>query len=115
MHRTFERKEDCYERSRYNSWGCDRFTGDAASNPAELISRDTDIAYDAAVSRATIVMIWDKWRERSGTVVVPGHDLPMVLHGTQPRYRGKQQASIRAWFGKDIATLTELDLAVDRD
>lgn len=91
------------------------FTGDAAKNRAELISRDTDMTYDAAISRATIGMIWNKWRERSGTVVVPGHDLPMVLDGNEPRYLGKRKASIRAWFGKDIATLTELDLTGDRD
>lgn len=91
------------------------FTGDAAKNRAELISRDTAMTYDAAVSRATIEMIWAKWRERPGTVVVPGHDLPMVLEGREPRYLGKRKASIRAWFGKDIATLTELDLATDRD
>jgi N-acyl homoserine lactone hydrolase len=86
------------------------FTGDAAKNRAELVSGDTDMTYDAAVSRASISMIWRRWRERPGTVVVPGHDLPMVLVDDRPEYLGRRRAGIRAWFGDDIATLTELDL-----
>ncbi|WNJ91556.1 MBL fold metallo-hydrolase [Bosea sp. 685] len=86
------------------------FTGDAAKNRAELISRDTDMTYDPAVSKATIEMIWSRWCERPGTVVVPGHDLPMILDDDKPRYLGKRTASIRAWFGKDMASQSEIDL-----
>lgn len=87
------------------------FTGDAAKNRAELVSGETDMTYDAAVSRASIALIWRRWRERPGTVVVPGHDLPMVLVDDRPQYLGRRRAGIRAWFGDDMTTLTELDLA----
>lgn len=86
------------------------FTGDAAKNRAELVSRDTDMTYDPAVSRETIEMIWSLWRQRPGTVVVPGHDLPMVLDDGKPRYLGKRVASIRAWFGDDMKTQSIIDL-----
>ncbi|MGL4812965.1 MAG: MBL fold metallo-hydrolase [Beijerinckiaceae bacterium] len=86
------------------------FTGDAAKNRAELVSGDTDMTYDAAISRATIAMIWTLWRERPGTIVVPGHDLPMVLEQDAPRYLGQRKAAIRAWFGNDMTTLTTFDL-----
>lgn len=67
----------------------------AAKNRAELVCGDTDMTYDAAVSRATIEMIRERWRARQGAVVVPGHDLP-----------------IRARFGDGVAALTELDLTM---
>lgn len=86
------------------------FTGDAAKNRAELISRDTDMTYDAAISRKSIEMIWSLWRQRPGTVVVPGHDLPMVLDGDAPRYLGSRRAGIKAWFGQDMAAITEFSL-----
>lgn len=87
------------------------FTGDAAKNRAELISRDTDMTYDPAISRTSIEMIWTLWRKRPGTVVVPGHDLPMVLENDEPRYLARRKAGIKAWLGRDMQTLTEFDLA----
>lgn len=86
------------------------FTGDAAKNRAELLSRETDMTYDAAISRKSIEMIWSLWRARPGTILVPGHDLPMMLDDGSPRYIARRQAGIRAWFGKDMQTLTEFDL-----
>src|SRR5690606_27325481 len=64
------------------------FTGDAAKNRAELVSRETDMTYDPAVSAASIEKIWEVWRRREGTVVVPGHDLPMSLSDGVPRLLG---------------------------
>lgn len=87
------------------------FTGDAAKNRAELISRDTDMTYDAALSRDSIEMIWRLWRQRPGTVLAPGHDLPMVLEDGAPRYIAHRRAGIRAWLGDDMQTLTEFDLS----
>lgn len=90
------------------------FTGDAAKNRAELISHETDMTYDGAISRRSIEMIWQMWRARPGTILVPGHDLPMVLEGDSPRYLGKRAAGIRAWFGKDMQSLTDFDLTSAR-
>jgi N-acyl homoserine lactone hydrolase len=86
------------------------FTGDAATNRAELVSGDTDMTYDPALSRASIEMIWERWRARPDTLLVPGHDLPMVLDDDEPRYVGRRQAAITAWFGRDMRTLTAFDL-----
>ncbi|HEX5508740.1 MAG TPA: MBL fold metallo-hydrolase [Pseudolabrys sp.] len=82
------------------------FTGDAAKNRAELVSRSTDMTYDAAVSKASIEMIWSLWRERPGTIVVPGHDMPMVLENGETKYISKREAVIAAWFGDDMETTT---------
>jgi glyoxylase-like metal-dependent hydrolase (beta-lactamase superfamily II) len=82
------------------------FTGDAAKNRAELVSRTTDMTYDPAISRASIEMIWKLWRERPGTVVVPGHDMPMTQDNGVTSYIGKREAAITAWFGDDMETTT---------
>lgn len=80
------------------------FTGDAAKNCAELVSGTTDMTYDAAVSKASIGSIWKLWRRRPGNIVVPGHDVPMVLENEQTKYIDKRQAAISAWFGDDTET-----------
>ena len=82
------------------------FTGDAAKNRAELVSRTTDMTYDAAVSKASIEMIWKLWRERPDTVVVPGHDMPMVQENGVTKYITKREAAVAAWFGDDMETTT---------
>lgn len=89
------------------------FTGDAAKNRAELISRDTDMTYDAAVSAASIEMIWSHWRRRPGSIVVPGHDVPMVLDNGKPHYIGKRDSAITAWYGDDMETTTLFKLTLD--
>lgn len=92
------------------------FTGDACKNRAELVSRDTDMTYDAAVSRATIDLIWELWRQKPGSVLVPGHDLPMIIEGDQPQYLGTREAAVSAWFGDgmDQTTLISLTGSVAR-
>jgi N-acyl homoserine lactone hydrolase len=90
------------------------FSGDAAKNRAEMLSRAADMSYDPAVTAASIDMIWKLWRSRPGNILVPGHDLPMVLEpdgGT--RYLGEREAAIRSWFGDSIeqTTLIELTMA----
>jgi glyoxylase-like metal-dependent hydrolase (beta-lactamase superfamily II) len=91
------------------------FTGDAAKNRAELVSGDTDMTYDAAVSCASIDMIWQHWRRRPGSIVVPGHDLPMTQESGRPQYLGQREAAITCWYGDDMdrTTLFELTLPVE--
>jgi N-acyl homoserine lactone hydrolase len=86
------------------------FTGDSAKNRAELIAREADMTYDPAVTRTTMEMIWSLWRQRPGTVLVPGHDLPMVLVDGQPTYLGQRDAAIVAWFGDDLEHTTRFEL-----
>ena len=88
------------------------FTGDAAKNRAELVSGDTDMTYDPAISAASIRMIWELWRERPRSVVIPGHDLPMLQEDGVTRYIGRREAAIRAWYGDDMERTTTIDLVV---
>ncbi len=68
------------------------FTGDAAKNRVELLTRAADMTYDASVTAASIEQMWTLWRQRPGTLLVPGHDLPMVLEAGEPVLVGKRQA-----------------------
>ena len=81
-------------------------TGDAAKNRAEILSLEADMTYDPAVSRASMEAIWAMWRARPGTVLVPGHDMPMVLENGRPRYLQGQDAGISAWFGESLDRTT---------
>ena len=88
------------------------FTGDAAKNRAELTCRRADASYDAAVSSKSIAAIWTIWRRRPGSMLVPGHDIPMVQKDGRPEYLGQREAAIKAWFGDDIETTTTIELTV---
>ncbi len=81
-------------------------TGDAAKNRAEILSLEADMTYDPAVSRRSMKRIWAMWRARPGTILLPGHDMPMVLEGGQPRYLREQEAAISAWFGETLDRTT---------
>lgn len=89
------------------------FTGDACKNRAELMSRASDMTYDPALSRASIEAIWAFWSRRPGGILVPGHDLPMVQENGRPRYLGRQEAAIRAWYGEDLNETTVISLHPD--
>jgi N-acyl homoserine lactone hydrolase len=86
------------------------FTGDAAKNRAELLSREVDATEDIAQSKASIEAIWQLWRSQPGSVLVPGHDLSMRLDedGT-PQYIGRRRAGISAWFSETLEQTTEFD------
>lgn len=88
------------------------FTGDAAKNRAELVSGNTDMTYDAAISRASIEMIWGLWRRKPGNLVLPGHDLPMTQDGGRITYLGSREAAITCWYGDDMETTTTFKLTV---
>ena len=86
------------------------FSGDAAKNRAEMLSLTADLTYDQAVSRKSMERIWELWRRRPGGVLVPGHDVPMVLEGGEPRYLDKREAAITSWFGEDLEQTTRFEL-----
>jgi glyoxylase-like metal-dependent hydrolase (beta-lactamase superfamily II) len=86
------------------------FTGDAAKNRAELLCRRADMTYDAAISTESIEAIWTLWRRRPGSILVPGHDIPMVQEDGRTAYLGKRDATIYAWFGDDLETTTSFEL-----
>jgi N-acyl homoserine lactone hydrolase len=88
------------------------FTGDAAKNRAELMSRTVKDTEDEAASVHTLELIWARWRAKAGTILVPGHDLCMYLDDKgKPQYLGERKAAISAWFGEDLVTVTHLELS----
>jgi glyoxylase-like metal-dependent hydrolase (beta-lactamase superfamily II) len=89
------------------------FTGDAVKNRAEFLSGETDMTMDAAASRATVENAWAMWRARPGTIVVPGHDVPMVLENGRPTYIEGRRAGITAWFGDTLDSTTLFELTAD--
>ena len=88
------------------------FTGDAAKNRAELVSRDTDMTYDKSISKASIEMMWALWKRKPGNIVIPGHDTPMVLKDGKPTYIGKLEAAVKQWTGDDLETTTLFKLVM---
>lgn len=88
------------------------FTGDSAKNRAELLGMDVDITMDAAASRRSLELIWSLWSKRPGNIVIPGHDLPMILdEDGRPSYVGERRAAIRSWFSSTLEECTLIDLA----
>lgn len=87
------------------------FTGDAAKNRAELLGMRVDASMDHTASCATLQSIWDIWRKTPGTLLVPGHDLSMVLdEAGYPQYVGERKAQMAAWFGQTLVDETVIDL-----
>lgn len=87
------------------------FTGDAVKNRAELVSGQTDMTYDAGVSAASISMVKKLWLRQPGNILVPGHDLPMIMREDGSiAYLGKREAGIKAWFGDDLEAVTVFNL-----
>jgi glyoxylase-like metal-dependent hydrolase (beta-lactamase superfamily II) len=88
------------------------FTGDAAKNRAELLARKADATYDAKLSSATIARIWEFWRRRAGSVLVPGHDIPMTQEDGRAQYLDRREPALTAWLGNDLETTTRFELSL---
>lgn len=84
--------------------------GDAVKNRAELISRCADMTCCPRDSAVSFDAVWSWWSWRTGSVLIPGHDLPLILDGGVCRYLGSRSAAISAWFGDDLASRTIIDL-----
>ncbi len=90
------------------------FTGDAAKNRAELLSGQVDASGNLEQSSASLKTIWAYWRQQAGTVLVPGHDLSMLLDAVgQPEYIGERRASIAGWFSENLELITHIDLCCE--
>ena len=90
------------------------FTGDAAKTRAELVSETGEASLDHALSTASIREIWRRWRSRPGTVVVPGHDVPMVLRDDKAVYLESHQAAVKAYFGDSLEDAVIIELVPQR-
>jgi glyoxylase-like metal-dependent hydrolase (beta-lactamase superfamily II) len=87
------------------------FTGDSAKNRAELLCMTADMTMDEDASRRSIEQIWSLWRRRPETLLVPGHDIPMVLRDDRPVYIEGRRAGITAQLGDTLEQTTLFELA----
>ena len=87
-----------------------RFLAGLWSARVSTPSRSADMTYDAAVTQRSIEHIWSLWEDRPNNILVPGHDLPMVLEDGEPRYLGQREAAIRAWYGDALDQTTWFSL-----
>ena len=71
------------------------------------------MTYDASTSKASIDEIWRRWQRRPGSVLVPGHDLPMTQENGVTSYLGTREAGVRSWLGDDLETTTVFQLVVE--
>ena len=87
------------------------FTGDAAKNRGELLSKKVIDTDDAQQSARSIELIWAFWTQRPGNLLIPGHDLTMTLDEKgQPCHLGERAAGIRVWFTENIEHSDVIDL-----
>jgi N-acyl homoserine lactone hydrolase len=87
------------------------FTGDSAKNRAELLSRKVVDTDDSDESAKSIELIWKIWKQRADNLLIPGHDLTMVLDSEgNPQYVGKREAAIRVWFTETVEQSDVIDL-----
>jgi hypothetical protein len=76
------------------------------------VTRSADMTYDAAVTRDAIEGIWRHWTRKAGTILVPGHDVPMVQEDGRIRYLGKREAAIQAWLAENLEETTSFQLVL---
>ena len=87
------------------------FTGDAAKNRAELMSRKVIDTANAQQSAESIDLIFEKWQSKPNNLLIPGHDLTMRLdENKQPIYLGERKDSLIVWFSEKIENHGIIDL-----
>ncbi|CUR58468.1 putative Metallo-beta-lactamase [metagenome] len=79
------------------------FVGDAVKNRAELLSGTAEASLDSVASHLAITLVRARWLAEDGSVVVPGHDLPLAWRGGESVQLGEREASVEARFGTDLA------------
>jgi glyoxylase-like metal-dependent hydrolase (beta-lactamase superfamily II) len=86
------------------------FSADVAKNRAELATAKADMSMDPAVHARSIARLLAEWRARPGAVLLPGHDLPMVIEDGKVRALGQQRNAIEAWLGGTLDEVTRFPL-----
>ena len=87
------------------------FSADVAKNRSELATGRADMSMDPAVHARSITRVNGVWCERAGTVLLPGHDLPLVLDaGGRMVALGEREMTVEAWFGDALEQVTRFDL-----
>ena len=67
---------------------------------------------NAGDSRRTMERIWDLWRKKPGSILVPGHDVPMRLENDEPVYIAKRSAGINARVSRKLEVTRQIELKV---
>lgn len=83
---------------------------DAVKNRAEFLAERAVSTMEEAASTRSIQAIKALWREREGTLLVCGHDLPMLNRADYPVYVGERRAGITAWLEPSLDEPTQYDL-----
>ncbi len=65
-----------------------------------------------SVTAKSIESMWTLWRQRPGTLLVPGHDLPMLLEDGKLVFVGQRQAAIESWFEDALEKTTRFELVL---
>jgi len=81
------------------------FTGDAAKNRAEAaLAQRRPQPTTPGLSTATIENLAACGKKRPGSVLVPGHDLPMTQKdGHRSPTSAKRRAALKVWFGRETS------------
>jgi glyoxylase-like metal-dependent hydrolase (beta-lactamase superfamily II) len=88
------------------------FSSDVAKNRAELATGKADISIDPAVHAQSIARLLATWREQPGTLLLVGHDLPMVLDADgRPHPQGARRTAVDAWLGDSLDDVTRFALS----
>lgn len=84
------------------------FSGDAAKNRAELVSCDVDMTLNLPESQNSIKYLWDLWKKKKGSIMIPGHDVPMKLEEEKAIYIHKREATLECWFSETLEEQTTI-------
>ncbi|WP_099353756.1 MBL fold metallo-hydrolase [Fredinandcohnia onubensis] len=87
------------------------FSGDAAKNRAELLSRNVDMTLNLSDSQNSIDYLWSMWKEKKNSILVPGHDIPMKLVNGDPNYLHKREADLQYWVSETLEDYITIELA----
>lgn len=86
------------------------FSSDVAKNRAELATGRADMSMDPAVHARSIARLLAEWRARPGAVLLPGHDLPMVIRDGAVTALGVQRNAVDAWLGDSLEEVSRFPL-----
>jgi N-acyl homoserine lactone hydrolase len=84
---------------------------DAVKNRAELVNSKADLTLDSEASARSIAAIKKLWEERTGTILIAGHDLPMENAEDGVRLLGARRAAITARFSESFDDETKFVLS----
>lgn len=90
------------------------FTADSVKSRAELVSRQADMTLDPALSAVAIEKVWAIWRSRPGSIIIPGHDAPLLLQDGNAVLLYPRQGAIAANFGDSLHDVTTINLVPPR-